>query len=73
MKKISLNQQRKLCNAYKDARIAQANNLISLYHTGSYSAPDKSTVIDNAKKDIMNFTSVFEDKVIEEMRIQLSL
>ena len=49
----------------------EANLLISLLNTGSYSRPKDSDIIGNAKEDILNFASMFEIILIKEVEEDL--
>lgn len=71
MKNITIIEQRKLYNLYKETRLREVNNVIALLNTGSYSRPENSVIINKAKKDIMDFVSIFEDKIIEEAKDEL--
>ena len=71
MKNISIKEQRILCNAYKKARMNEANNYISFCNTGTYIRDSTPEIMSVAKKDILKFVSVFEDKIIEEITDEL--
>lgn len=71
MKKMSLPEQRKLYKLYKSARIGQLNNLIHILYSGTYSKSSKEEMWDEAKKDILDFSSNFEESLIEEIKLDL--
>lgn len=71
MKKMSLPEQRKLYKLYKSARIGQLNNLIHILYSGTYSKSSQEEMWEEAKKDILDFSSCFEECLIKEIELDL--
>lgn len=72
LKKMSISQQRKLYQMYKQAVISNLNNLDALYNTGNYSRPAYSEMVQEAKTNLLEFSSSFEEvlclEIMEEMK-----
>lgn len=71
MKSMTLQNQRNLYKQYKKSRLNEANNTIRLYATGNYSKPTNEEIMRDAKNDILNFVSVFENPIIEEAESEM--
>lgn len=72
MKKLSLNQQRSLYQAYKETRLRQAYDTMALMKTGTYHSESSKNIMEKAKADILNFVSVFEQKLVIEVQHELA-
>lgn len=71
MKKLSIASQRKLYQMYREARLKEASNLIQSYSGTTFSKYSDSDIYESAKQDILKFTSVFEELLINEVKADL--
>lgn len=60
MKKMTLPEQRRLYEMYRDARMREASNLIQALSSGTYSSPTNAEIYALAKQNIFEFIRDFE-------------
>lgn len=71
MKRLSLPEQRTLYKSYKETRLKHAYNLMALMKTGAENSAESQKLLHQAKEDILSFSAVFEEKVVEEVKNDL--
>lgn len=71
MKHLTKKEQRDTYRAYKELRIGNAYNLMVLLKTGKENSIESQKLITEAKDDILDFSLVFEESIVEEVRAEL--
>lgn len=71
MKQLTLPQQRELYKAYKETRIHLAYDSMAIMKTGAENSEESLSILRRAKDDILKFSSVFEEKLLQEIETEL--
>lgn len=72
MKRLSLPEQRTLYKSYSEIRLKHAYNQMAFLQSGKETSTRSQELLNQAKEDILSFSAVFEEKVVEEVKNDLS-
>lgn len=72
MKQLSVSEQRTLYKSYKETRLKHAYNQMALMKTGAENSVQSQKLLQQAKEDILSFSAVFEEKIVDEVKNDLS-